>query len=148
MDTDLLAELMGRRLAVLTALRDMSRRQIELVSGSETTALLKLLADKQTLIDELSRTDRRLDPFRDQDPDSRRWRSLEDRRRCQQQAQDCAALLGEIILLEQHSATDLQRRRDQVAQRMHGAHSADRARHAYSGGVGAIRGGLDITSDS
>lgn len=147
METDLLTELICRKQQLLVQLRDLSRRQIALVGEGETTSLLGLLATKQTLIDELRSTDRRLDPFREQDPEQRRWRSPEDRRRCQAVSQACATLLSEIMLLDQHSETDMQRRRDAVAERLQGTHSADQARHAYARSAPLSRGQLDLSSD-
>ena len=52
------------------------------------TDLLKLLAAKQTVLDQLQQVERQLDPFRDEDPEARVWRSPADaplpgtRRRC------------------------------------------------------------------
>ena len=148
MDTDLLAELIHRRHDKLLELRDLSRRQVEHARAGETTALLGVLAAKQALLAELQETDRRLDPFRTQDPESRRWRTPADRRRCQETAAACAALLGEIMLLEKHSETDMLRRRDEAALRLQGAHAGDQARLGYSRSAIPGKSSLDILSES
>lgn len=147
METDLLIELIGKKQKALVQLRDVSRRQVAFIGDGDVTSLLGLLAEKQTLIDDLRRTDRLLDPFRQQDPESRRWRSPEDRRRCQQASESCASLLSEIMLIEQHSETDMLRRRDLAAERLQGAHTADAARHGYARSAPLTRGQLDLSSD-
>ena len=147
METDLLAELIRKKQDILVQLRDLSRRQVALVGAGETVSLLGLLATKQTLIEELTQTDRQLDPFRSQDPEKRRWRTPDGRRICQEAAQSCTSLLAEIMLLEQHSETDMLRRRDMAASRLQGAHSADQARHAYARPASVSRGQLDLSSE-
>jgi hypothetical protein len=147
-ETDLLAELVDRRHAVLLALRDLTRRQFAHAGAGETTALLGVLASKQSLLEELQATDRRLDPYREQDPEARRWRTPDDRRRCQQAAAGCTALLSEIVLLEERSAADLVRRRDQAAERLQGVHAADTARAAYARPTSTGRSQFDISSES
>lgn len=147
METDVLTELICRKRHVLSELRDLSRRQVAVVAEGDTASLLGLLATKQTLLDELRATDRKLDPFRDQDPEGRRWRSPVDRRRCQEASEACTSLLREILLLDEHSETGLRQRRDQAAERLQGAHSADEARHAYSRTAPLSSRQLDLSSD-
>jgi hypothetical protein len=146
-ETDLLADLITQKRDVLVQLRDLSRRQIALVGEGEMTPLLAVLAAKQTLLEELQQLDHRLDPFREQDPEHRRWRSVEARRACQHAAQASAALLSEIMLLERHSEHDLVLRRDAAALQLAGAHTIDQARHGYARTAQTGGGQLDLTSD-
>lgn len=148
MDTDLLAELMNRKQDVLEQLRHLSRRQMEFVGDGDISRLLNLLAAKQTLLERLQSLERELDPFRKQEPQARRWRSPQDRLRCQQVSQRCEALLSEIMLIEKQSESDLQARRDEAAARLQGAHSASQAAHAYTRAPTPNAGQLDLTSDS
>ncbi|MFM2093740.1 MAG: hypothetical protein RIS70_864, partial [Planctomycetota bacterium] len=67
METDLLASFIGNKLAVLEQLRDLSRRQTEIVAQGDMPSLLQILAVKQNLILELQAVERRIAPFRDQD---------------------------------------------------------------------------------
>jgi hypothetical protein len=145
-DTKLLAELIRHKHELLVKLRDLSRRQIALVGAGDMTGLLAALSAKQSLLEDLQQVERRLDPYREQDPESRKWGSIQARRACQETAQSCAALLSEIMLLERHSENDLVLRRDAAARQLAGAHSADQARHAYAKGLSG-RGQLDLTSE-
>ena len=131
METDLLAQLIAKKHDVLDQLRQLARRQAQLITEGEMVKLLAILASKQMLLSELQRIERALDPFREQDPDSRRWRSAEDRLRTRQLVERCQGLLDEIMLLEKQGETELLQRRDAAAQRLQGMHTASEARSAY-----------------
>ena len=90
-DTDLLAALVAAKLKILELLAQLARKQLALADRGESTDLLKLLAAKQTVLSQLQHIERRLDPFRSQDPEARVWRSPADRQRCQEQAIRCAS---------------------------------------------------------
>ena len=84
METDVLAELIGKKLAVLEQLRGLSRRQSGLIADGDIQRLLAVLSAKQTLLAELQKLQHRLEPFRKQEPEARQWRSPQDRERCRQ----------------------------------------------------------------
>ena len=131
LDTDRLAELIHRKRSCLAQLRDMGRKQLELVRGGAMTELLDVLALKQRLLVQLHQIERALDPFRGQSPEARRWPRPCDREKCAQELTECETLLGEIVAQEKRSEADLIRRRDEAAARLRGAHVAGLARGAY-----------------
>lgn len=147
-ETDTLAELIQSKRECLLQLRELARRQLELIDGGEMTALLDLLAAKQRLLTKLQQTERGLDPFRGQDPHQRRWRSPEDRHLCNEQLRQCELLLAEIISQEKCGEGALRRRRDQAASRLQGANSASRARDAYTARSDDEINQLDLLSNS
>ncbi|QDU93970.1 flagellar export chaperone FlgN [Lignipirellula cremea] len=149
MDTDRLAELIDAKREVLTRLRQFARRQVEVVAEEDLTRLFSLLAAKQTLVDELTRLETELNPFRNQQPEDRVWRSPEARDACRESVQSCEAIYRELLLLEKQGAADLSERRDHIARQLDGAHSAAKARRAY-GHEAATRpavSAFDCTSD-
>ncbi len=146
LDTDLLSDLIRRKHNCLLHLRDLGERQLELVREGGMSELLDVLAAKQQMLVELQRIERGLDPFRDQDPDARLWRSPDDRRRCAEQLARCEALLAEIVIQEKRSETDLIHRRDEAARRLQGVHTAAQARDAYMARPQQAAAGLDLTS--
>jgi hypothetical protein len=148
LETELLAELIGQKQQVLEQLRELARRQTDLVGEGDMTKLLSVLAAKQSRLNELQAVERRLDPFRHQEPDSRQWPSPDDRQRARQAAERCEALLSEIVLLEKHSQSDLIRRRDEAAARLQGTHSAAVARSAYVASPPLASGQLDLSSEA
>ncbi len=147
-ETDVLAELIRDKHECLVQLREMGRRQFELIDQRDMTALLDVLTAKQRALEKLQRIERALDPFRGQDPDRRRWRTAEDRRLCTEQLQQCERLLAEIISQEKCSEGVLLRRRDEAAGRLQSAHLAGRARQAYTAQPHGRVKQIDLFSDT
>jgi hypothetical protein len=147
-ETDILADLIRAKQTCLAQLRDMGRRQLELIENDDMTTLLDLLAAKQRAIVQLRRIERALDPFRGQDPQQRRWRSPQDRQACAEQIRQCESLLGEIISQEKQSEGALIRRRDEAASRLRGVHLAGQARGAYTAQPQGAVSQLDLLSES
>jgi hypothetical protein len=90
--------------------------------------------------------ERSLDPFRNQLPDERHWRSAEDRRRCAAVLGQCESLLQEILRQERLSEEQLLKLRDASAARLDGAHAAGIARNAYLAQREAVASQLDLSS--
>jgi len=130
--TDILAQLVCAKHQCLLQLRDLGRRQLDLIEASDMTGLLEVLSTKQNSISQLQRIEKALDPFRDQDPDTRQWSSDDVRRRCAEQLRQCEALFAEITSQEKCSESELIRRRDEAAVRLQGAHLAGHAHGAYT----------------
>src|SRR5260370_4930515 len=95
--TDILADLVGKKHDLLVQLRDVGLRQMELIEGADMTQLLKLLSSKQRLLGGLQGVERELNPFRQQHPDDRVWRSPADRQRCAEMPARCEALFAEVV---------------------------------------------------
>lgn len=131
LSTNLLSELIHRKHAVLVELRDVGRRQRDVVESGETTALLELLGAKQSMIALLQQVERDLAPFHDDHPDERVWLSTDERQRCAQLAAECSQLLAEIVDLERTSAERLTERRNDVAAQLRQVYTAGQARSAY-----------------
>lgn len=147
-ETERLAELISGRRELLEQLREVSGRQLDVIGEGDMQRLFALLSSKQVLLGRLQQVDRQLEPFRGQDPDSRRWRSTADRERTRQTAQRCESLLGEIMLVEKQCEAELTRRRDDTAGMLAGMHTAAKARSAYGDALADSGGRLDLTSES
>jgi hypothetical protein len=148
LETDILADLIRAKRACLVRVRDMGRRQLELIDGADMTGLLDLLSVKQQALTQLQRIERTLDPFRGQDPGQRIWRSPQERQNCAAQIQQCEALLAEIISQEKCGESALMRRRDEAAVRLQEVHLAGQARGAYSAQPHDAINQLDLLSES
>jgi hypothetical protein len=130
-ETDLLLELVDRKRQILAQLCQQGLRQHDLIDRNELGELLHVLALKQQLIAALEKTERELDPFRDQTAEERRWRTPAERARCAKLLDDCETLLAENLRQERQSEAVLRRRRDETASRLEVSHTAGQARHAY-----------------
>ena len=149
METNLLVQLIDQKHEVLVQLHQLAQRQLAFVGeGGEMSELLSLLAAKQGLLDRLHALQRQLDPYRREDPDSRRWRTPRDRQRCAQVAGRCQSLLGEVIELERRSEAQLKLRRDSTAAQLKAVSTAAEARAAYTAGPCESQGQLDLTSET
>ncbi len=131
MDTQRLAQLIDAKHTVLAQLHDLAQRQFTLAGEGDAAALVALLAVKQKLLDTLSALEERLNPYREQDPQSRIWSSTTERARCAGIAERCRTLLDEIMLLEQNGMELLNARQQQTMHTIHAAHDAAHARSAY-----------------
>jgi hypothetical protein len=129
--TERLANLIRNKHQVLTQLRDVGQRQSKLVAIGDTTSLLKLLAAKQHLISALQAVEHELTPYFAEDPESRKWRTFEDRALCAQQAAECNSLLEEVVQLEKSGAEQMTARRNEVAEQLQRFHAAAHVRSAY-----------------
>jgi len=129
--TDNLARLVGKKHELLAQLRDVGRRQLELIEAGDLTQLLRLLASKQRLLTGLHAVERQLDPFRRDDPERRPWRTGAERLRCAELAEACNALLADVVAGEKQSESRMRLRRDEAAVRLQGVHQATQARQAY-----------------
>lgn len=130
--TKILAQLVCAKHQCLLQLRDLGRRQLDLIEAADMTGLLEVLSTKQHSISQLQRIEKALNPFRDQDPDRRQWNSSEDRQCCAEQLKQCETLFAEIVSQEKCSEGELIRRRDEAATRLQGAHLGGQVRGAYT----------------
>lgn len=131
-ETDVLLQLAARRRNLLEQLYALGRRQIELIGQRDMTQLIHVLSAKHHVLADLQQVEKRIDPYRSQDPESRRWRDPQLRRTCGEHVAEGDRLLGEIRQQEKASEESLRRHRDEAAERLRLAHSAAQTRAAYA----------------
>ena len=129
--TEQLAGLIRKKHQVLVQLRDVARRQTNLISGGDIGSLLTLLAAKQQLIVALQKLEHELKPHYAADPERRAWRTAQERVACAEQAAECNELLEEIVRLEKQGAEQMAVRRNEVAEQLQQVHAATHVRGAY-----------------
>jgi hypothetical protein len=110
-----LEEIIQNKLHILEQLWQLCQQQQQWILESHWERLLHVLAAKEQLLRQLQSVERRLDPFRHEDPESRVWSSPEARARCRQMVQRCESLLAEILSWERQGEQELLRRRDAIA---------------------------------
>ena len=135
-ETDLLAELIERRHRCVVELHRLGIEQEQLIQAGDMGRLLQSLSVKQKQLAQLQQIQHELRPFHNQDPDARRWRSQQIRRRCAALLAESESLLAEIVEREKQNEQQLCRRRDQAAARLEGFHTASQARGAYAAHAG------------
>lgn len=130
--TENLSKLISQKLQVLTQLRQVGLRQGQLVAAGDVAALLKLLGAKQQLLAGLQKLERAMAPYHDQDPELRVWASPDHRAACAAEATQCKTLLAEIVAMEREHEQAMVVRRDEVAEQLRHAQSAQAATSAYT----------------
>lgn len=130
--TDRLASLIAARRQVLAVLAELARRQLQLVAENQIGSLLSLLATKQAVIRQLETLHRELAPFHADDPEARLWRSPQARAECQRQAEECQALLAQVLELERQAEAALATQQATTAQALGRLTSLADAQAAYA----------------
>lgn len=148
LNTERLTHWIGQKLTILEQVRDLSQRQAALIAAGDVQRLLSVLTAKQTLLTELQKVERELEPYRQQDPEARQWRSFAEREECRQRAAHCEAVLREIVHIEQQDEAELRQRRAAAAARLQGTHDTAQATRAYLGPPIPFPTSLDLTSDT
>jgi hypothetical protein len=147
MNTDKLVENLMQKREVLSQLRQLADLQSALVGGGDSRKLLGLLATKEKLLQALKKVEASLDPFRDEDPDDRVWRSPAERQAARGIAEECNSLLAEIMEIDQSDEERLIARRDVNAEARRRVRTTKLAITAYSQPSPHHTGNLDLSSD-
>ena len=148
MDTQRLAQLIDAKLAIATKLLELAERQLAVINENDLSSLLRLLAGKQQLVDQLAMLDQALAPLARQEPGDRRWASPQAHARCRQQQLRCEATLRELLAVEQEAESRMLEQRTATAQRLTTMQHAGQAQQAYAAGPAVQLATLDLTSES
>lgn len=146
-DSRQLAQAIARKAQLLELLCRLGGAQLSLVGDGDMSRLMQVLASKESLLQQLQLVERELDPFRDEDPEKRRWESPELRQACRQDADRCAALLAEIVSLEKQSEAEMTRRRDATAAQLQSMYGSQEAQGAYITAPMSLAGSLDLSME-
>ncbi len=141
-----LADLVQHKHACLRELRSLGEQQDAWIAAGDFDRLFALLAVKEQLLERLQQIERALDPYREEDPETRCWESPEARRHTAALAAECDELLRQILLHERASETLLAAYRDRAAAMLVAAHERGQARHAYTSHASAPCTELDLSS--
>lgn len=130
--TDGLPRLLEQRLVCLQKLLYASERQQHLVSLGNLDAILGHLAQKQLLMDDLLEVERLLDPYRGVTPETREWKSPEERSLCQAMIAEGETLLATILRQDQESESSMKRQHDDLEEQIRKLGRGTTAAVAYS----------------
>ena len=130
--TKQLAQLIRTKHQCLCQLRELGIRQGQMIQRGDLSDLLKLLSAKQHVITALQATERELAPFHQDDPDSRRWQTPQERADCARIGAECQELLEDVMRMEKCNEEEMTKRRNEVAQQLHVLHRAEEVRGAYT----------------
>jgi transposase len=146
-DSSLLANAIARKAQLLELLRKLGVAQLSLVGEGDMSRLMQVLASKDSLLQQLQAIEREIDPFRDEDPERRRWASPELRQACRNDAERCAALLAEIVALDKQSEAEMSLRRDATAAQLLGMYGSQEAQGAYVAAPVSLSSSFDLSME-
>lgn len=129
---DVLA-LLQQQVDLYRDLETLANRQRNLISEEDPHPLLRLLADRQKLTDELTATSRRLEPFRTNWPVVRESLTREQRSTADQLLTEAGERLGRIIAADKTDAQLLAARKSRTATAVSKVQPGRRMLTAYAG---------------
>jgi hypothetical protein len=147
--TERLAQLVHQKSTLVRELHKLVSKQQQMIRDQEVD-LIPLLAVKQRVLEALNVLDRTMDPFRQQDPDQRRWISLEARSQCRDEAEQCEALFRQVLMIENECTLALQKQQQKAREQLQGVALAGQASRAYqrsAGGMATPTSHLDFISE-
>lgn len=100
MDGDQLIDLIGKRRDVLTQLLQFCDRQMAAIDTDRMTDLMRILSDKQPLINQLTQLAGPLGKAAGDDPNTRHWSSTQQREQCRTWQDECDAMHQELLAIE------------------------------------------------
>ena len=148
LSTEQLSELIQQKSVLVRELHKLVSKQQAMIRDQEVD-LIPLLAVKQKVLEALTVVDRSMDPFRQQDPETRRWVSPEARIACRQEAERCETLFREVLLMENDCTRTLQEQQMKTREQLQGAVAAGHASRAYQQATPRphYQASLDLTSE-
>jgi predicted nuclease with TOPRIM domain len=140
-------DLLQRQAALYRELQTLAERQRDVIGGADTRPLLRLLADRQKLTDELTEVSGRIAPYR------ARWNELRDALTTQQREaadrllREAAERLGRVIQTDEADARLLAVRKSQTATAATAVQAGQRMLAAYGARAGPEAKHLDRTDE-
>ena len=133
-----LIDLLGQQRAIYRQLYELTGRQAQLVKDGEAEPLLELLARRQSLIDELTQINARVEPYK------KSWSSLWPRldsgsqQRVQSLIDDVQGLLDEIVAQDEKDRAALSARRDEAGAGLRHVRAGSAVNRAYGRPTGHV----------
>lgn len=127
-----LIQLLTQQQLLYRQLQQLARQQRGLVDGSDPEMLLKLLADRQRLIDRLSDVDQELQPLRVDWQAMAQTLPAEQRAQAQNLVESVKEILADIIARDKQDTEVLAGRRNEVAGQIATASQGKRMNQAYA----------------
>ncbi|QDV27625.1 hypothetical protein [Aureliella helgolandensis] len=144
--TEYLVRCMEERLQTAQSLRLLADSQSDATAQGDINVTLGFISRKQVLIEHLEVLRIQMQPYFDDDAESRVWVSPQRRQECRELAEAGTRLLQEISHFEQKTLEEMSRQRDAVAAQLQDGRDATLARSAYSADDVLSESALDISN--
>lgn len=132
MDANTLCELVDARFDTLAALLKLSEQQVDAIDQNRMSDLMRVLSDKQRLIEYLKHISDQLKPALDDDPQTRAWESQAARERCHDRQQQCEQMHLQLLAIEAQCESTLQESRQGMEDQLSRMNAGQNAATGYS----------------
>lgn len=139
--------LLSQQLDLYRRLRALAARQHELVAARESAQLLAVLAERQQIVDSLSRLDTEIRPLRSRWPEVRRSLTPQQQRSVGEIVAEVGRTLSEIIDTDNADCESLTQLRDGARREVSALDTGRRANTAYAPGRSETSRYLDQTDE-
>ena len=123
---------MQSRASLLEQMLRISEKQWNIAQSGDVTFLLEILARKQRAFEMFEELERQLDPYRNIEPQDRRWDCEQDRLDCDAANRHCKKLLEDILALDTQSEAELARQKDEAHRQLQVIDTSGKAATAYA----------------
>lgn len=134
-----LLALVDEQLSLYGRLDELSRHQHKLIGDDDTDGLLRVLGERQVLIERITDASARMAPFRARWDDHVSGLGEEDRSRLRRGLDDLSKLMGQIAERDESDRAVMEHRRESVKSQLGEVKRGSAAVSAY-GGSGPARG--------
>lgn len=134
-----LARLVASQCALCRTIESLGERQSAMIEGDDTDGLLRLLAERQTLLDELASLSEQLGPFRSQWEQFAGRLPAAERQALQRNVKEMTESVERISARDEVDRTALERRRSVIAEALGDVRRGRGAIAAYVTGSGEAR---------
>lgn len=146
-DAEVVVGLLSQQLDLYRRLRALASRQHDLVAARESAQLLSVLAERQQIVDRLSRLDVEIRPLRSRWPEVRSALTPQQQRSVGEIVAEVGRTLSEIIDADSADCETLTQLRDDTRQEMAALDTGRRANSAYAPGRVETSRFLDRTDE-
>lgn len=130
--TKKLQELGNLKLHLLRSARELSIQQVEVMQSDDVATLLTVLSRKSEILDTLKTLQKELDPYRNQQPEDRRWDSAEGQAACRTTFEEIDRLLEELSQMDNQALDQMTQQRDAMASQIAQFATAEAVQNAYA----------------
>ncbi len=130
--TGRLVELLEEQRTCYRQLKALAEKQRKLISDEDPEALLKILGERQQLVDRLTELNRELQPFRQEWAGTYTQMKSDRRQYVQEVLDEINTLLGSIMLMDKEDSRLLSARKESIRQQVVQTASGRMANTAYA----------------
>ncbi|TWT53001.1 FlgN protein [Rubripirellula amarantea] len=132
MDANTLCQLVDAKFEALSQLTELSEHQVATIDENRMSDLMRILSQKQKLIEQLLRITDQLMPALQDDPLTRVWESEDVRQQCRDRQQQCEQMHLQLLAIEAQCEATLQASRSDMEEQLGRLNSGQQAAAGYS----------------